>query len=126
MCLEKITAKNRNLSGQGWKVFLQDRDAIRSPIYTAGDAYPLARWIRDESTSYTGVMGGPTYLNGFHIFKRKKDAYDFLRRLNTMWHAVGYGWAHLIIKKVKYHKAHTYGEIDGVKVVVAKEMYIEP
>jgi len=119
MCLNKITAKNRNLSGKGWKVFIKipsRPDYYTSPYFCT--LIPVGIWTEKKSEPYeTIINNGIEYKSGFHIFKYKKDAECYSNVIGL--------WLGVRVKKVKYRKAHTYGLESGFKTVVADEIYIE-
>lgn len=135
MCLSVITSTNRNFKGVGWKVMVKvkpDQDIYKSPIKERDRRYKPGVW--KSSPIYpkiNHILGEIEYKQGFHIFKRKKDA-EFWR-LSASW----------VVVKVAFRKAHTCGiqefsifssllagatgsysaQVDA-EVIVAKEMKI--
>ena len=122
MCLDTITAKNRNLSGTGWKVFTCIYNGYSTPCYGWG-IHASGKWIENfKSKIYYNKIGALNYPSGFHIFKKKSDAEWFL-----IWLYRGTTGVNLLIKKVLYRQAHTYGTqfiASHAKVIVANEMKI--
>jgi len=118
MCLDKITKKNLDRSGQGWKVFTNCQGRIYSDSWYSYTPRKLNCWMRAKKKLVSGWDEDKAYMSGFHIFLKKKDAAEWAIAVRRS-----------VILKVEYRKGHTRGLQSGRflvkgKIIVAHEMFI--
>jgi len=128
MCLTKLK-KIRLHKNYGWQV-LEKTDKGLLPfymkrVYTFFTRFvPTNQWERDEFQMQVGIgpLDSPyvrTYVSGFHIFLRKKDAKEMLEK---------YGYPCHVIRKVYFRDMITTGyqrSNNEWPVVVAGERFVE-
>ncbi|OGM10644.1 hypothetical protein A2Z67_00110 [Candidatus Woesebacteria bacterium RBG_13_36_22] len=120
MCLEKVTHKNLNLEGYGYKVF-------RRPYVPGGGLeflyqgnhknLPVGKWVNEKKFRNPSLYGiythsiqaldGTRYPKGWHIFASKQGAKRYMN-------------GGRIVKKVEYRKGQTVGYEERFKVIVAR------
>lgn len=125
-------------TGFGWKVFVLKGSPKRCCTIFQGETYrgyKIRKWHKATKKKVTFLTynkktdGGEdqSYTTGFHIFKRKKYAREYLSLLNRRWPRHDYE-----VKKIKYRGARHSGETaigflgDEIEntIIVADEMLI--
>ena len=106
----------------GWKVFEYDtdNDAYLFDNHSLGNSWdvPLNKWIVAKGKRIHGETetGGRYYPAGFHVFTDYDDC--------LLWIGGITRYDEFKIVRVKYRKVVAAGSQSGLKVIVAKEMYV--
>ena len=121
MCLDTVIRKlkrpSRGKVQEGWKTFdfITGKKGVKDlqfEFFPLEGKYkvPIGKWLKATVNTVTYCVdkssgGYSTYASGFHIYTEKPA---------KIGRAV----------KVKYRGAQVFGRQDGLKVVVAREMYV--
>jgi len=125
MCLDTVSKRKPKPEGTGWKVFREYNGVLYGEFQNTSKVCPVGKWLKEndyKSVGYKMSISGPSYLLGWHVFKRKKDAKKWMNNLRR------------VVRKVEYRKAHTQGKQEMGPIVspiilsciVAKEIKILP
>jgi hypothetical protein len=112
MCLSIVKdkfGKPSSLIQSGWKDFGGAGTSLTfaSFQFKGSRDVPLDKWLTAEGGK---VKGGADYLAGFHVYEDEVE----LKKANKMPR----------LTHVYYRHVHTRGEQDGLKIVVARELYV--
>lgn len=125
MCLSRLDSSIKVKRYVGWQVFESSLGYLFSLYH--GKCHIRKPGVWEEANGIrVRVLGGSTYLSGFHIILRKKDAEELRKNLSTEWND-------LVVRKVLFKRVLTKGWQGGsclypnlTKTIVAKKRYIVP
>ncbi len=128
MCLAKLedfkVRLNKYGVGNGWKIFtLGGEDRLEGQFTTAKERQ-RGKWLDERGYRYEHTMhrdlidaAHKDYPYGWHVFLRKRDA--------IKWNSGEYGLIKIRFKRVvTTGRQECYKSIGGLKVIVAKEIFI--
>ena len=103
MCIRrKLKTSGLEESGIGWKVFTWD-GCLRGCLST-GTEFKVGVWNKSRINKRMKEGTNPKYYPGFHFFRSKKTAEEYLGELKK--HRLGYEYT---IKKIEYRKPTAEG-----------------
>lgn len=108
MCLNKQypLSQLKPLPKIGWKKFIRGEEkTLSGEFYSSEKKYIFNHWLNEKdfrlesnSVAKIHITTNETYPNGWHVFLRKKDAFN--------WHLIRQG---LVVHKVKIQGIVAYG-----------------
>ncbi len=134
MCLHRKEGMPLEYDGEGnvkafkiFRKFMDPEDGLRSPLFRSYAPYGRGEWLREEDWRESGIrvdflMTERTYEKydtGFHAFLSEQGA----KELRDFW-----GWdedTHVVLP-VLLRSITATGMQLGVKIIVAREMFIPP
>ncbi len=112
MCLDTIDKEIKKTKGFGWKVFEERARGLHPAFFDLPYSKPFKVNVWVTETRNTLRING--YDAGFHVFEKEADANLYLR------------WRFRIVtRKVKYDNVVATGKQSGLKVIVARKIFIE-
>ena len=106
MCLDVAYKKRPPKTGVGWKIFTRVDYTYSFKYRQLNGTFlvPTDVWLTAENKNIHATYGLREYPSGFHIYLDKPDG--------------------IVVVRVKYRNGHTYGRQDGLRIVVASEMFV--
>jgi hypothetical protein len=121
MCLDSFKTRNNTCDvGYGWKIFNERKNRqirFRYRKHEGNFIVPINKWLKIKSKSYIDSWGGK-YHTGFHIYTDYNEAKKIFSFISFD--------KNCIIRKVAFKGVYAIGRDSGVKVIVAREMFVLP